>query len=160
MSVIVQYSDYDEHTLIGIFPTMDEAYDYCKKNDLKPQYYDWSTQINNFTFEFIFDVERWCGWTKCSKTEISFIDGKDHWSGKFCSTHLPMEKKKREEEILRIYKMEQEWEKGQPEREEAERKSQAEFWKNVQFSGSVGTGLSSMNMDGISLMDDEMMKRA
>jgi len=126
--IVVTWHEYDDHRVEGIFPSMEEAYKHFRHAGMKPQLYDWEKQVSFTDFEYIADVERWCGWQSCNTVVTQ--------SKPFCVVHLPMENERRDKQKHILYMATKEWEENAPQRQAEEEERLREFWKNVAMSGS------------------------
>lgn len=133
--ILITQQDYDYHETVGIFLSMEVAYEYFRKNNMKPQLYDWEETTNNPTVLKHVSAETWCYYDDCSKGNFEIMK-RDMFDREHCEEHYPIIAQEDAERKRQTKISQTKWEDGKEEREAKIRKEGAEFWKNIPMSGS------------------------
>lgn len=140
--IIVQESDYDWSHIIGVFPTMEIAYEYFRREGMKPQNCDWSETTDSYTTLTDIGTEAWCEYKKCSITDTTQLRGTGR---RYCQSHYSIRLEEWEKEQKERKEREKEYERTRPEREAKEREEYNKFLSNIPMSGTAYPYLSLLS---------------
>lgn len=125
--IIVTESDYDYTEIIGVFETLEGVLDYLKEKDLKPQYYEFKSFINETEFKYL-NIPNWCYKERChNDSNLIKID----WH-LYCSFHSEEASIKRKQKLF-IFKEQEEERKIQT---EIDRQKRIAFEKKWDITGA------------------------